>query len=910
MHRPGTSTTKPLGGHRPRSSKSKDAELSDKELARRRLKAYNDQQDKRRRQDRELMLEKKKAQAEQRQQRMLEEMEKAPPSISVGAWSTDLPDMPLKPTSTRGSARRHTPKSSPMRINVPDESPTNNRYDCVVDTPTTPAVADSIEAAELAVALNAPMPEPEREPESSSSLPPVVKTNAIDLDEMRHFDTDLNSILAEHTISTAEMTACEVAFMKADRNGDGAIQKSEFRHLLSELGVGVSLQQLRAYSDSFFSKQDKDGSGAIDLGEFQRFYHRCLASEKVRRKYIEHVQSRLSNDQMSAAVRKERALSAFLAYDTDQSNVIEKKELSSILRDLLPIKLSNSQWRLLINELLTRGDKDHSGGLDFDEFFDLYSKCLASSMVLEHFSDKVVMRFDKGGQWYLEAVADEGATVDQKEAALARFIAEEQKPSKAANASHENAAAAHIQARQRGKLARKRQQMQHDAAVKVQKVVRGRQARGQRLGMLVPLDGDPPKELVELFNELDSDDDGYLTHADIVRLDKICGRPVVLDYAGWLSLCEMVSCRNPNSGLTLNDMWQYYAQAGDDELQQAWTALFAQDINEQTRSVTQIQAAVRGKRGRKEAAERKSKAIQERAAATKIQAHHRGKTGRKAAEHKKDKESSAATKVQAIQRGRAARRSVATKQADEILAMNERAKQFAEEAEQKRQAAAQPETTDSSALAEQKKQAEAATKIQSRARGKQARKTLHERRKAAIALQSRQRGRAARSKYAGPHQATTEQRADLEQEQQPSLTPPANAPLKPVHSEPPAQAKLNTKDMVAAIFAHYDADQDGWLQHADVSRLEKETGDGGAVDPDSWAGLCEILGADKKKVRKWLVLPCALPETCPAPFESCTNTFYLCWQGLSLANLTQFYAMEEAAVASADGSKTPRGTPS
>ena len=78
-------------------------------------------------------------------------------------------------------------------------------------------------------------------------------------------------------------------------------------------------------------------------------------------------------------------------------------------------------------------------------------------------------------------------------------------------------------------------------------------------------------------------------------------------------------------------------------------------------------------------------------------------------------------------------------------------------------------------------------------------------------------------------------------------------------AEPPAApAKLTAQDMVAAIFAHYDTDQDGWLRHADVSRLEKETGDGGAIDPDSWAGLCEILGADKKEVRKELFtrVPC------------------------------------------------------
>eukprot|EP01043_Picozoa_sp_COSAG02_P072575 COSAG02_NODE_13733_length_1356_cov_1.390613_2_plen_138_part_01 len=136
-----------------------------------------------------------------------------------------------------------------------------------------------------------------------------------------------------------------------------------------------------------------------------------------------------------------------------------------------------------------------------------------------------------------------------------------------------------------------------------------------------------------MFNELDADDDGFLQHTDIVRLDEICGRPVVLDRAGWLSLCEMVSCQDPKAGLTLTDMWQFYAQVGDDELMQAHSALFAETVLEeerkQTRSATKIQAAVRGKHGRKRAAKMIREADQERVAATKIQAQHRGKAGRK-----------------------------------------------------------------------------------------------------------------------------------------------------------------------------------------------------------------------------------------------------------------------------------------
>ena len=159
-------------------------------------------------------------------------------------------------------------------------------------------------------------------------------------------------------------------------------------------------------------------------------------------------------------------------------------------------------------------------------------------------------------------------------------------------------AATQIQARQRGKASRKQMQSEHDAAVIVQKMARGKQARAAALGMLVPLEGAAPKELVDVFQKLDADEDGMLKHADMVRLDEACGRSSVLDPAGWLMLCEMVGCQSPNVGLTQTDLWQYYAQAGDDELMEAWNALFAKDVKEQTQAAVKIQAKTRGKQGK------------------------------------------------------------------------------------------------------------------------------------------------------------------------------------------------------------------------------------------------------------------------------------------------------------------------
>lgn len=60
--------------------------------------------------------------------------------------------------------------------------------------------------------------------------------------------------------------------------------------------------------------------------------------------------------------------------------------------------------------MLGKGDNDGSGGLDFDEFYHLYSKCLSSTAAMAHFSEKALIRFDEAGEWYLEAVRTRAIT--------------------------------------------------------------------------------------------------------------------------------------------------------------------------------------------------------------------------------------------------------------------------------------------------------------------------------------------------------------------------------------------------------------------------------------------------------------------------------------------------------------------
>eukprot|EP01046_Picozoa_sp_COSAG06_P066945 COSAG06_NODE_17123_length_960_cov_0.657375_1_plen_243_part_10 len=63
-----------------------------------------------------------------------------------------------------------------------------------------------------------------------------------------------------------------------------------------------------------------------------------------------------------------------------------------------------------------------------------------------------------------------------------------------------------------------------------------------------------------------------------------------------------------------------------------------------------------------------------------------------------------------------------------------------------------------------------------------------------------------------------------------------------VDVEPKIASARCTPEKVALIFARYDTDHDGVLQHADVARLEKEVADED-IDAESWEALCELVGA-------------------------------------------------------------------
>jgi Ca2+-binding EF-hand superfamily protein len=57
-------------------------------------------------------------------------------------------------------------------------------------------------------------------------------------------------------------------FDEVDRNGDGAIDETEFARLLDALGAGYSDAQVRAA----FTDIDHDSSGVIELEELRKWW--------------------------------------------------------------------------------------------------------------------------------------------------------------------------------------------------------------------------------------------------------------------------------------------------------------------------------------------------------------------------------------------------------------------------------------------------------------------------------------------------------------------------------------------------------------------------------------------------------------------------------------------------------------
>jgi len=182
---------------------------------------------------------------------------------------------------------------------------------------------------------------------SSSSSTSITATSSKSMTMTSSFSSSFSSTTTKSSFSSVGMTFGSVhdakaAFKRFDINGDGVMDKEEMKQMLSfAKGQPVSQGEV----DSLFKKGDLDGDGQIDMQEFVKLmFPSCAESLSKLQKSFNNV-----ND----------AKAGFRKVDSDGDGHISREELSGLMS-----KFSGAD----VDAVFALGDKDQSGGIDYNEF--------------------------------------------------------------------------------------------------------------------------------------------------------------------------------------------------------------------------------------------------------------------------------------------------------------------------------------------------------------------------------------------------------------------------------------------------------------------------------------------------------------------------------------------------------------
>jgi len=195
--------------------------------------------------------------------------------------------------------------------------------------------------------------------------------------------------LEEASLSPAERSRIKAKFDKYDADGNGTLDKGEFRQLLEEtLNRKISDNLFDRYLNIQFQLSDADFNGVIDFQEFCSLYAKIYTNPELpismgykgvsknvvledgsNAPKIEKVQETTLNEEELAACRAK-----FEKFDADNSGTIDAAELKELLKETMGKKMSEMMIKRYVDMQLNLWDKDDNGQIDFDEFTLLYAK--------------------------------------------------------------------------------------------------------------------------------------------------------------------------------------------------------------------------------------------------------------------------------------------------------------------------------------------------------------------------------------------------------------------------------------------------------------------------------------------------------------------------------------------------------
>ena len=198
------------------------------------------------------------------------------------------------------------------------------------------------------------------------------KARRIDYNSFLAFAGRENShlgVIADHLRSALLRYDKRDAFDAFDKDGNGVIDRREFRKGLVSLGLRLEDGDVSLLMDIF----DHDGLGEIDYRSFERF----LTSHPVARD-LRVLEGKLRSLFDKAAARGVALQSSFSEVDSDGDGSITKGEFRSALRRLR-FDLSTGE----VDIIFSRFDPDDKGCISYSEFISFVSASKDTSTALE-----------------------------------------------------------------------------------------------------------------------------------------------------------------------------------------------------------------------------------------------------------------------------------------------------------------------------------------------------------------------------------------------------------------------------------------------------------------------------------------------------------------------------------------------
>jgi len=175
----------------------------------------------------------------------------------------------------------------------------------------------------------------------------------------------------------------EKIFVEADTDGNGTLDKKEFRVLMTSHDFGLSRKEIKI----LFTQADVNGDGLVDYAEFIPAAVQLISILRARKaaeqtRFEREETARCTAEYfvrgMSAPELEYMMRSAFDVADADENGTLDPDEFKAFLNEM-PLNLTKKET----NALILSADADADGLISFEEFVPVFHAIMSELMTLE-----------------------------------------------------------------------------------------------------------------------------------------------------------------------------------------------------------------------------------------------------------------------------------------------------------------------------------------------------------------------------------------------------------------------------------------------------------------------------------------------------------------------------------------------